>query len=230
MLQVKVWSDFALFTRPEAKVERVTYDVMTPSAARGVLEAILWKPEMSWRVREIAVLRPIKRLSLLRNEVNSVASAKVARAWQTKGGGFNADEDRSQRHSLLLRDVAYVIRADIVLRAHATDPVVKYEEMFNRRVNKGQCHHQPYLGTREFSAFFAPPDGDEEPIPVTDDLGRMLFDLDITESKNGRLRYRSHGADGVAHTVRGTATPKFFNARLRGGVLHVPNELYAEST
>lgn len=230
MVEVKVWSDYALFTRPESKVERVTYDVMTPSAARGVLEAILWKPEMAWQVREILVLEPIKRLSILRNEVNSVASARTAKSWQASGGGFNADDDRSQRHSLLLRDVGYVIRADITLKPHAKGPLAKYVEMFKRRVDRGQCHHQPYLGSREFSAFFEPPDGTERPIDLTDDLGRMLFDVVIRESKGGRLLYRSRGVDGVTRTVRGTATPQFFNARLEAGVLRVDAGLYASAS
>lgn len=156
LVEVKVWGPYALFTRPESKVERVTYDVMTPSAARGVLEGILWRPAFSWQVREIAVLRPIKRLSMLRNEVNSVASVRSARAWQAAGGGFYAEGDRAQRHSLFLKDVSYIIKADVVLKPHAADPVAKYVEMFNRRVRKGQCHNQPYLGTRECSAFFEP--------------------------------------------------------------------------
>lgn len=226
MLAVKVWSDFALFTRPESKVERVSYDVMTPSAARGVLESVFWRPEFSWQVRTIEVLNPIKRLSLVRNEVNSVASFRSATGWQSSGGGFNADDDRAQRHSLFLRDVSYIIRADMILRQHATDPLAKYTEMFNRRISKGQCHHQPYLGTRECAAFFEAPDGSEKPISLTTDLGRMLFDIDIVESGAGNLRYKSHGARGDTRVVRGVAMPRFFNARLIDGVLDVPRELY----
>ena len=227
MLELKVWSDYACFTRPENKVERVSYDVMTPSAARGVLEAVFWKPEFEWRIREIAVLNPIRRFSILRNEVNTLASERAAKSWAASGGGFVADEDRSQRHALVLRDVAYIIRADIVLKAHMKDPVQKYIEMFARRAEKGQAFHQPYLGNREFTAFFSPPDGRETPINQTEDLGRMLFDIQFTEASRGRLKYRAH--DGAEpRWATGNATPKFFPARLQKGVLHVPASLYGE--
>lgn len=207
-LEVKVWGDFACFTRPEMKVERVSYPVMTPSAARGVLEAIFWKPEFSWQVREIHVLNEIKHFSILRNEVNSKASASSAKAILEKGGNNFAEDDRAQRHTLALRDVAYIIKADAVLRPRATDPVIKYREQFLRRVSRGQCHHAPCLGCREFAAFFGDPDGSERPIALTDDLGRMLFDLDYEQGVSGRGK------------------PRFFAARLDKGILRVPSELY----
>lgn len=208
-LIVKVWGDLACFTRPEMKVERVTYEVMTPSAARGVLEAIFWKPEIRWRVRAIHVLRPIRRFSIMRNEVKSKAVVRTARKWAEEGeGGFYADDDRTQRHTLALRDVAYRIEADIVLLPHATEPEAKYRAMFRRRVEKGQCFQQPYLGCREFAASFAEDDG-EAAYDLTDDLGRMLFDL-------------AYNADGSE------ALPRFFQARLDRGVLHVPQALYDE--
>ncbi|KEF33976.1 CRISPR-associated protein Cse1 [Deinococcus sp. RL] len=241
MLELKVWSDFACFTRPENKAERVSYDVMTPSAARGVLEAVFWKPEFAWQVREIVVLREVKRLSLLRNEVNTLASERSAKAWAKEGGGFFADEDRAQRHTLLLRDVAYLIRAEMVLRPHAKDPLQKYQEIFLRRAEKGQAFHQPYLGNREFTAFFSLPDGNERPANVVRQLGgeyaerenqlslgRMLFDLEFREAKGGRLEYRQHGSAG-ARWVKGQATPRFFDAVLTdGGILRVPAHLYGE--
>src|SRR5215204_1330075 len=161
-LEVKVWGEFACFTRPEFGAERVSYEVMTPSAARGVLEAIFWRPEIEWRVREIVVLNPIRRFSILRNEVTSLQSERSARSWTGEGGGYYADEDRAQRHTLCLRDVAYVIRADIFLKPHTNDHPAKYRDQFRRRVVRGQCFSQPYLGTREFSAFFGPPVADEE--------------------------------------------------------------------
>lgn len=227
MLELKVWSDYACFTRPENKVERVSYDVMTPSAARGVLEAVFWKPEFEWRIREIAVLNPIRRFSILRNEVNTLASERAAKSWAASGGGYMADEDRSQRHALVLRDVAYIIRADIVLKAHTKDPVQKYLEMFQRRAEKGQAFHQPYLGNREFTAFFGPPEGNETPINQTEDLGRMLFDMQFAEASKGRLKYRVHD-QAEPRWATGNATPKFFAARLQNGVLHVPDSLYRE--
>ncbi len=203
-LAVKLWGEYACFTRPEMKVERVSYPVMTPSAARGALEAIFWKPEIHWQVREIQVLRPIRYTSFLRNEVMSRASERVAASWQARGGGYDASADRAQRHTLALRDVAYVVVAEIELRPHATDDVAKYRDQFRRRVAAGRCFATPYLGCREFSASFAPLDGSERPIDVTEDLGRMLLDIEYTAGGSGR------------------GAPHFFEARLEQGVLRVP--------
>ncbi|MEW6635680.1 MAG: type I-C CRISPR-associated protein Cas5c [Actinomycetota bacterium] len=227
-LEVKVWGDLACFTRPEFGVERVSYEVMTPSAARGILEAIFWKPEFRWLVREIQVLNPIRRYSILRNEMNTTQSERAARSWERSGGGYYADEDRAQRHTLCLRDVAYIIRADIELKPHASAHPAKYRDQFRRRVKRGQCFNQPYLGTREFSAFFGPPDGDEQPIDLTDDLGLMLFDVEFLPDESGKVSYAGHGPDG-REIVKGNARPKFFPARLEGGVLRVPAELYERS-
>lgn len=203
-LEIKVWGDFACFTRPEMKVERVTYPIMTPSAARGVLEAVLWKPEFRWDVREIVVLEPIAYFSIMRNEIKSRASERSARSWERSGGCFVASEDRAQRNTLALRDVAYVIRADIVLKPGVTDNVAKYRDQFRRRVARGQCYFQPYLGCREFTAWFdevAPEDAPKEPLSMH--LGRMLLDLDYASGTSG------------------TATPRFFDAHLNRGVLRV---------
>ena len=205
-LEVKVSGDFACFTRPEMKVERVSYPVMTPSAARGVLEAIFWKPEFSWMVEEIRVLRPIRHFSILRNEVNSVASDRAAKGWMKNGGGFFSDEDRAQRHTLGLRDVSYIIRSRIRLRSHATDNPAKYRVQFRRRVQRGQCFQQPYLGCREFVARFEPPTGEEKSIEFSDELGLMLFDMNYDEQGRGE--------------------PIFFRAKIDGGVVHVPESLY----
>jgi len=218
----------ACFTRPEFGVERVSYEVMTPSAARGVLEAIFWKPEFRWRVREIEVLNPIRHFSILRNEMNSIQSDRSARSWAANGGGYFADDDRAQRHTLCLRDVAYVIRADIELKPHAGEHPAKYRDQFRRRVKRGQCFNQPYLGTREFSAFFGSPDGDERAIDVSDDLGLMLLDVDFVPDAKGAVSYAGHGADG-RRVVGGNAHPKFFQARLENGVLRVPQEMYEGS-
>lgn len=209
-LEVKVWGELACFTRPEMKVERVSYDVMTPSAARGVLEAIFWKPEFSWQIRELWVLNPIRHFSILRNEVNSKAIAATARKWEKDGGGYFAEDDRAQRHTLALRSVVYLIKADVVLKPHTSDNVAKYRDQFRRRIERGQCHHIPYLGCREFPAFFAPPDGSEQAIDITDDLGQMLFDLDYDSDGSGR------------------GTPRFFSARLQAGILQIPSELYRQ--
>ncbi|HIJ74917.1 MAG TPA: type I-C CRISPR-associated protein Cas5 [Candidatus Hydrogenedentes bacterium] len=209
-LEVKVWGEFACFTRPEMKVERVSYPVMTPSAARGILEAIFWKPEFAWRIREIHVLKPIRHFSILRNEINSRQSDRASAA---RGGHYFVEEDRAQRHTLGLRNVEYVIKADVALRPHATVPEPAYRDQFRRRVKRGQCRSQPVLGCREFPAWFGEPHAHESAIAVSDDLGLMLFDLKYRHNKQGL---------GIG------AQPVFFEARLENGVLHVPAEKYKE--
>lgn len=196
-LEVKIWSPMACFTRPENKVERVSYPVPTPSAARGILEAIFWKPEFSYRVREIHVLSPIRFVSILRNEVDGKASPNT--------DAISITDRRQQRHTLLLRDASYLLKADIVLKPHATDDIAKYRDQFRRRVERGQCFYRPALGCREFAADFAPPDGTETPIQDSRDLGLMLFDIAFGPS---------------------SATPLFFEAQLAKGILHVPDALY----
>ena len=200
-VEVKVWGEFACFTRPEMKVERVTYPVITPSAARGMLEAIFWKPEFRWQVVEIHVLRPIRYFSMVRNEITSRQSLPMAKRWQVEIGGYNTANDATQRHTLGLRDVAYVIKAHPMVKSHVIEHPAKFRDQFRRRVKSGRCFATPYLGCREFSASFAEPDGQETPELINEDLGRMLLDLEYSEY-------------GV--------TPRFFPARLVSGVLHVP--------
>jgi CRISPR-associated protein Cas5d len=211
-VEVRVWGDLACFTRPELKTERVSYAVMTPSAARGVLESIFWKPEFQWVVREIHVLREPRYFSILRNEVNERQTDDRARSWSRAGGigSFDPTEprNRAQRHTLALRDVCYVIRADVTLRPGVEADAAKFRDQFRRRVRRGQCANQPYLGCREFAAAFAEPDGSERPGAWPGgagrlDLGRMLLDLE--------------------YGPRGTrAVPRFFEAALDDGVLRVP--------
>lgn len=217
-LTVKVWGDFACFTRPEFGAERVSYEVMTPSAARGVLEAIFWKPEFTWSVHEIQVLKPIKHFSILRNEMNNWQSDRSAR---DPNYHYYADDDRAQRHTLCLRDVSYIITAQIDLKPHANAHPAKYRDQFRRRVTKGQCYHQPYLGTREFSAFFGEPEEGDRPIGHSDDLGFMLLDLEFTTGGDGAIDYLTHDENG-AKVTRGKAQPKFFRARLNQGILRIP--------
>lgn len=199
--RVRVSGPYACFTRPEFKTERVSYEVMTPSAARGVLEAILWKPAIRWHVERIQVLSPIRFEAIRRNEVNSKASLRG------DTGAYFADEDRAQRNTLMLKDVDYVVEAHFTMtdRAGSEDTIRKFIEMFERRLSRGQCFHTPYLGCREFAADFRPaPEDVAVPgeLAADRDLGLMLHDLTFS-------------ADGKA-------TPHFFQARLRQGVLEVP--------
>lgn len=208
-IRLKVSGEFACFTRPEMKVERVSYDLMTPSAARGILEAIHWKPAIRWVIDEIHVLKPIRFQSIRRNEVGHKAPAgklkSAMKAGSLDGVQLLADEDRQQRAATVLVDVAYIIAAHFELtpRADAADNEGKHLDIFNRRAERGQCFSQPCLGTREFPARFEllPPDA---PVPPTTDdtrdLGFMLWDID-------------HARDRAS---------MFFRARLESGVMKVP--------
>ncbi|HTO66214.1 MAG TPA: type I-C CRISPR-associated protein Cas5c [Bradyrhizobium sp.] len=206
-VRLKVWSDRACFTRPEMKVERVSYDVMTPSAARGVLEAILWRPAMRWIVERIDVLKPIRWDSVRRNEVGSkIPTRSVEEAMRRGSGdlGLIIEDDRQQRAGRILRDVAYIVHARLALtgKAATDEPVAKFFEMFLRRASAGQCFHRPYLGCREFAADFAllaPHEVDPKPWPEDRDLGWMLHDYDYAGAR-----------------------PRFFRANLAQGRLKVP--------
>ncbi len=208
---LEVWGDRACFTRPELKVERVSYDVITPSAARAIFEAILWKPAIRWEVTRIEVLNPIKWENIRRNEVAYVAGRNVQSVF--------IEDKRQQRNSLLLKDVHYRLYAKLVYVpvsrrkqddqkrvAGQDENPMKYYEMFERRALKGQCFNQPYLGTREFSCAFRlltdeTPDN-KTPIPENKDLGIMLYDMDFSDSKN--------------------IMPMFYRAEMKQGVINVP--------
>jgi len=217
-IKLHIWGDRALFTRPEMKVERVSYDTITPSAARGVLEAIHWKPAIRWCIDSIQVLKPIRFEAIRRNEVASKISAasvgKAMKAGRTDGLVNYVEDDRQQRAATVLRDVAYVIEAHFELtdRAGSDDSVGKHLDIFNRRARKGQCFQAPCLGTREFPASFVLLESGACPPPVHEalsgerDLGWMLHDIDF--------------ADGM--------TPRFFRARMIDGRIAVPALASAE--
>lgn len=208
MIRLHVWGPRALFSRPEMKVERVSYDVITPSAARGILEAIHWKPQMLWRIERLYVLKPIRFESIRRNEVGSkIPAGKAAsamRAGTTEGLALNVDEDRQQRASTLLRDVAYVIEARVELsargRADPGESVQKHLEMARRRAAKGQYFHHPYLGTREFPCDFelleGPPPEPHESLKGERDLGWMALDVDYLPGMEATF-FRVNMKDGV---------------------------------
>ncbi|MFT3819397.1 MAG: type I-C CRISPR-associated protein Cas5c [Rubrivivax sp.] len=217
-IRLHVWGERACFTRPEMKGERVSYDVVTPSAARAILEAVHWKPAIRWHVDRIRVLKPIRFETIRRNEVGSKASSVSAGKGMKEGslvGLYNVVEtDRQQRAATVLRHVAYLIEAHFALtrKAGPDDSVGKHLDIFNRRARKGQCFQQPCLGMREFDAHFALVE-DGEALPATDpalqgtrDLGWMLHDIDHDQG----------------------STPRFFRATMVDGVIAVPAWTSAE--
>lgn len=208
-IRLHCWSDFALFTRPEMKVERVSYDVITPSAARGVIEAIYWKPEIRWAIDRIHVLRPIRFTSQRRNEVGTKISAGTSTSAMKAGRGnlgLYIEQEREQRAALLLRDVAYVIEAHFEIIGGEPNEA-KHLDTFNRRARAGKCYTRPYLGTRECAADFALVEV-SDPMPETElpsdqrdrDLGWMLHDIDFNDGRHAR----------------------FFHAIMRNGVIAIP--------
>ncbi len=204
-VKLKVWGDFACFTRPEMKVERVSYEVMTPSAARGILEAIYWKPSIRWIVDRIHVLNPVRFCNIRRNEVASkIPMRTVGQAMKDGKTPLELfiEDDRQQRAALILRDVAYIIEAHFEFTGEEDRNPAKHKEAFERRASKGQCFHQPCLGCREFPAHFELLDGSP---PQTShvgekDLGLMLHDIDFS--------------DGMRAF--------FFHARMVDGVMEIP--------
>ena len=206
---LEVWGDLACFTRPELKVERVSYDVITPSAARAIFESIFWKPAIRWEITKIEVLRPIQWTAIRRNEVAAVANPRLQQIF--------IEEKRQQRNALLLRDVCYRIYAKMIYvplnerkreqrKDDPNDNPGKYQAMFERRASKGQCFNQPYLGTRECFCSFRLLDetvhDEASPIPEDKDLGVMLYDMDFSNPKN--------------------ISPMFFRASMKQGVILVP--------
>lgn len=207
---IAVQGDFACFTRPEMKVERVSYDIITPSAARAVFEAILWKPAIAWEINRIEVLKPVQWINLRRNEVGKVVPINSVTSAMKRGSGDLAlyiEDERQQRAGLFLRDVAYRLHATLRLTAKAGigDNLGKFNDMFARRAEKGQCINQPYLGTREFACQFRyveRPSDKTGAIADTADLGWMLHDLDFTNPSDPQ--------------------PRFFRAQMKVGVVEVP--------
>lgn len=209
-VKIEVWGDYACFSRPEMKVERVSYDVMTPSAARGILEAIYWHPGLVWRIDRIRVLAPIRFTNIRRNEVKDKISASNVRTVMNRGKGelyLATPQSIQQRAAMILRDVHYVIEAhfDMTDRAAPTDNAGKFKDIVKRRAQKGQFYHQPYFGTREFPANFklceSIPECPAELLGERD-LGWMLLDLDYSDLSDIK--------------------PMFFRGILKDGVLEVP--------
>lgn len=190
-IRMETWGDYACFTRPEMKVERVTYDVMTPSAARGIVEAVYYHPGLTWIIDKIHVLNPIRTENIRRNEVGTKISARAVGAAMRQGSGnlyLAVDKERQQRSTLLLKDVHYVIEAHFVMtdKAAPGDNPGKFLEITRRRLQKGQCFQQPCFGCREYPAQFREWEGNTIPsIPETRDLGYMLYDMDYSDPRSG---------------------------------------------
>jgi CRISPR-associated protein Cas5d len=208
-LSLRCSGDLAIFSRPEMKGERMSYPVPTPSAMRGILEAILWKPEIVWRIERIKVLSPIRWQAFKRNEVNRKASAPALAVIERGGEApeLHADESRAQRNTVALRDVDYIVEAHIELTQKAQDDnVTKYSEMFLRRLRRGEQFHQPYFGCRECVADVSPvTSNDPKPISDSHDIGIMLWDI-LFAAKGGK-------PDNTA---------VFFHAKMVNGVIEVP--------
>ena len=205
---LEVWGDYACFTRPEFKVERVSYDVITPSAARAVFDAIFWKPAIRWQITKIEVLNPIQWTSIRRNEVGAVANPSTKCIF--------IEDKRQQKNSLLLKEVRYRLYAKLVFippkdrvgevrKGGEDENPGKYNAIFERRASQGQCFNQPYLGNREYTAFFelVHDSGNKAPIPEDRDLGIMLYDMDFSNPDN--------------------VVPLFFHAKMNHGVINVPS-------
>jgi len=207
---LEVSGDFACFTRPEMKVERVSYDVITPSAARAIFEAILWKPAIEWHIHKIEVINPVRWINIRRNEVGAVLP--VGNIKKAMNGGampsLYVEDSRQQRAGLLLKNVSYRIHASFSLtqKAGSSDNAGKFADMFKRRAIKGQCFNQPYLGCREFSCSFRLVENLQQEAPAIEEnrvLGWMLYDMDFQNIED--------------------PMPLFFNAEMKNGVIEVPD-------
>ncbi|MDY4920335.1 MAG: type I-C CRISPR-associated protein Cas5c [Phascolarctobacterium sp.] len=215
-IRLEVWGDYALFSRPELKVERVSYDVITPSAARGILESIFWHPGLRYVIDKIYVLSSVKYANIRRNEVKSKVTASKAKSVMTGGSGddlyINTKADIVQRAALVLKDPHYVIEAhfEMTENANASDNPGKFQDMLKRRIVKGQCYHNPYFGCREFPVKYRLFEFNDVPTVYTEDekdLGFMLYDFDYSDKEN--------------------ITPMFFRAVLKNGVMDLTNcEVY----
>ncbi|MGE4498455.1 MAG: type I-C CRISPR-associated protein Cas5c [Deferribacterales bacterium] len=221
-VSLRVRGEYACFTRPEMKVERVSYDIITPSAARGILEAVYWKPSIRWVIDRIHVINPIKFTNIRRNEVGgklSEASIKKSMRDMKTPVSFFIEEDRQQRAALVLKDVEYIIEAHFEFTSKEDNDPDKHTAMFSERASKGRCFNTPYLGCREFSASFELIEGE---IPVSKiqgetDLGWMLHDINYqpADSKNKNSFLTGQGKRVVAE-------PQFFRAVMKNGIVEVP--------
>jgi CRISPR-associated protein Cas5d len=205
-IRIYIAGEFACFTRPEAKVERVSYPLPTPSAARNILDAICWRPEMRWLITSISLIKPVRYVSIRRNELQSKVVPSIIKKWMSGPeyyeplvAGAAQNTDSTLRNTLALANVGFVIEArPLVFNTNGDNTPQKYAAMLMRRAEKGQCYSRPYLGCREFPADFRPGCPEDTPMDVTEELGRMLYDI----------TFRPEGNQAV-----------FFDARLQNGVM-----------
>lgn len=218
IFSVKVGGDFACFTNPGLKVERCSYPVITPSAARGLLEAIFWKPEFRWEIREIKVLKPVKFINIMRNEIEDRQSKKP----------IIVEVKRQQRVSMILKDVEYIINAAIIIRT-SEHTFGKYAAQFQRKLEGGQCYHTPYLGTREFASWFEPATGNEKPEQAFNiSVGKMLFDIAYREDdRRKEIEFHRH-AENEKRIATGYAHALYFDAEVIDNVMTIPSSKYVE--
>lgn len=220
---LRVWGDYACFTRPEMKVERVSYDVITPSAARAIFEAIHWKPAIRWVIDEINVIKPIKFQTIMRNEVNFIISKESIYDSIKDGNKLyidtNGDGVRAQRNSMVLKDVEYVIKAHFEMTKYAggSDDEKKHYNIFLRRARNGECFTQPYFGCREFSCNFELLENQDLPLNIqeTRDLGWMLYDIDFVKKGDSYKEVKEYNS-------------KFFRAEMIKGKVTIPKNLQME--
>lgn len=245
-IKLYIEGDYALFTRPEMKAERVSYDVITPSAARGILEAIYWKPQIRWVIDKIHVLKPIRFTNIRRNEVSDKAGTPTAAAMrgeEVEPLGIAIEDKRQQRASLVLKNVAYIIEAhfDILdftfecggTPVPANECAGKHREIFTRRARKGQAFQQPYFGCREFPVRFKLIE-DTEAFPPCElseteknkDFGFMLHDIIFTENKKGEIlvpdRKKRENPKTPFASKKVSAEARFFRAKMENGIIAVP--------
>ncbi len=218
---LRVWGNYACFTRPEMKIERVSYDVMTPSSARAILESIHWKPAIRWVIDEIYVVKPIKFQTILRNEVSKdkiISEQSIKKSMKNMADSFYIDTNKSrqQKNSMILKDVEYVINAHFEMTKYAgkTDDEKKHYNIFLRRARNGECFYQPYLGCREFSCNFELLESSDHinAINETRDLGWMLYDIDFVKGNDSYKKVDQYN-------------PIFFRAELINGKISIPKNL-----
>lgn len=222
-MKVKFWGELGLFCRPEYKAEPHSYPVLTPTAAKGLIEAIFWKPEINYSIISITVLNPIRYLNMTRNMGQKRQNPKVVKKWMKNEGvgNYRIDRDRAQRHHTLLSRPAYIVEFDILVKKYANEPKEKYLSQLKRRIDRGQCFKQPYFGCREYAAYFSWPDESDRSDPSligNQDLGMMPKHLHFIESNDGPVSCRGRSPEQY---IKGRFVTEYFHALMKDGKIQV---------